>query len=258
MRTELNKERKKLEEAWQGQLEEVKVMQRSNKDKHEAIEWQLEARLTKEKEGQEAVERELERLGREQQQMKRWGTEGRACGGKGSEAVVQYGGATEDPYSNSYPTCNAGKTKGKRAESVGGRDRQRSRGRAKVAALPGRGMKEVMGTAVEMFTVNKGDENLVVVHAGLNDVLGRRGRGLATHIEDGVKQGRGVGTECAVQEVNRTMKRLSSKNGYEVMNVNRELYQENGLHYGELRVKRVGRRMGGIAKALLGAPTALR
>lgn len=52
------------------------------------------------------------------------------------------------------------------ASRVGGDEK------VKIAALPGRGMKEVMDTAVEILTVKKGAENLVVVHAELNDVLG--------------------------------------------------------------------------------------
>lgn len=79
LRMEVNKERKNrevLEEALQGQLEEVKVTQRSNKNKHETMKWQLQVTLTKKKEGRETVEKELERVGRELQTMERQGTEG--------------------------------------------------------------------------------------------------------------------------------------------------------------------------------------
>ncbi|KAG0415782.1 hypothetical protein HPB47_007042 [Ixodes persulcatus] len=122
-------------------------------------------------------------------------------------------------------------------------DRQQSgeMGEKKVAALQGTGMKELMDTAAEMLTVNKGEENFVVVHAGLNDVFSRRGMALATHIEKGVKQlrvitsgmahivmcsipevrGRGVGTGGQSRRLTGPS-RDSSKNGYEVMNVNRE------------------------------------
>lgn len=57
----MNIERKKREvqeEAFHCQLEEVKATQRSNKDKHETMEWQLDVRLTREKEGREEVEKE--------------------------------------------------------------------------------------------------------------------------------------------------------------------------------------------------------
>ncbi|KAG0427528.1 hypothetical protein HPB47_025429 [Ixodes persulcatus] len=101
-------------------LGKVRSTQRSKKDKHEAMEWQLEGRSTREKEGELNVSR-----------------------------------------------CTAGI-----ASRVWGDKR------VKVAAFPGRGMKEVMDTAVEMLTVNKVEENLLRVE----------GEGTWPHIEEGVRQ----------------------------------------------------------------------
>lgn len=139
-------------------------------------------------------------------------------------------------------SCNLSRCTAGIATKVGGY------GRAKVAALPGRGMKMAMNTAVGMLIVNKGEGNLVVVHAGFNDALGRRGKDLTTHTEEGVKQLRVVTSEMvhivmctiaevrgrgAVQEANRIIRRLSSKKGYEVMNVKSAVYQEAASTMGD-------------------------
>lgn len=54
-------------------MEEVKATARSNNDKHEAVEWQLEVRLTKEKEERGTVEEDLAWVGCELQKVNRQG-----------------------------------------------------------------------------------------------------------------------------------------------------------------------------------------
>ncbi|CAN7998792.1 unnamed protein product, partial [Ixodes hexagonus] len=164
---------------------------------------------------------------------------------------------------------------------VGGEEKER------VAAYPGKCMSEVMESAKELVWENQGGggENLVIVHAGLNDVLRGRGHNLGRQIEAGVRKLREAAEKvhivmCTIPEVQRQAKviergvveanwvigQLGRKLGYQVMEVNREVYQGGtaqpfdlgGLHYGTLTGWQIGERMGGRARAFLGARRALR
>lgn len=152
--------------------------------------------------------------------------------------------------------------------------------RVKVVTRPGKGMKEVIESAVAILQENKAAESLVMVHAGLNDVLNRKGGDLGAHIREGVRQlrkvkenvhivlctipevrGQTVQTEREVREANNVIEALRFQHRYEVMDINREVrqrspvptFQRDGIHYGELTGRRVGRRMGCRARAFLGA-----
>ncbi|CAN7945465.1 unnamed protein product, partial [Ixodes hexagonus] len=157
--------------------------------------------------------------------------------------------------------------------------------KVKVAAYPGKCMSEVVESAKELVWENQGGENLVIVHAGLNDVLRGRGHNLGRQIEAGVRKLREAAEKvhivmCTIPEVQRQAKviergvveanwvigQLGRKLGYQVMEVNREVYQGGtaqpfdlgGLHYGTLTGWQIGERMGGRARAFLGARRALR
>ncbi|KAG0416428.1 hypothetical protein HPB47_006423 [Ixodes persulcatus] len=113
-----------------------------------------------------------------------------------------------------------------------------------------------------------------------NDVLNRGGGELGAHIREGVRQLRNVKenvhivlctipeirgqteqTEREVREANNVIEALRFQHRYEVMDINREVrqrspvptFQRDGIHYGELTGRRVGRRMGCRARAFLGA-----
>ncbi|CAN7948692.1 unnamed protein product, partial [Ixodes hexagonus] len=168
---------------------------------------------------------------------------------------------------------------------AGVRSRVGGEEKVKVAAYPGKCMSEVVESAKELVWENQGGENLVIVHAGLNDVLRGRGQNLGRQIEAGVRKLREAAEKvhivmCTIPEVQRQAKviergvveanwvigQLGRKLGYQVMEVNREVYQGGtaqpfdlgGLHYGTLTGWQIGERMGGRARAFLGARRALR
>lgn len=126
---------------------------------------------------------------------------------------------------------------------VGGQER------VKVVACPGKCMSEVMESTKEMVWENQRGENLVIVHAGLNDVLRGRGHNVGRQIEAGVKKLREAAEkvhivmctipevqrqakviERAVVEANREIRQLGTRLGYQVMEVNREVYREDTAH----------------------------
>ncbi|KAG0441768.1 hypothetical protein HPB47_015853 [Ixodes persulcatus] len=103
-------------------------------------------------------------------------------------------------------------------------------------------------------------QNLVVIHAGLNDVLQGREQNLGRQIEAGVRklrataegvqivmctipeiQGQSVKTERKVVRANAVIRGLGRELGYEVIDINREVYQPasaspfvaDGIHYRE-------------------------
>ncbi|KAG0429665.1 hypothetical protein HPB47_023410 [Ixodes persulcatus] len=114
-------------------------------------------------------------------------------------------------------------------------------------------------------------QNLVVIHAWLNDVLQGREQNLGRQIEAGVRklraaaegvqivmctiseiQGQSVKTERKVVRANAVIRGLGRELGYEVTDINREVYQPasaspfvaDGIHYREHTGRRVGRRIG--------------
>ncbi|CAN8003082.1 unnamed protein product [Ixodes hexagonus] len=311
---EEREKRKALEEAWGHRLEEMKA---EIMEKHEALE------KLREREGQEKKEKarkeQLEgaELGRaigdmglnKTSENSEQGNEGEKTrespvdGGRSYVEVLtqERQGKGDDKDED---RCEEGKedtrveegVKQKRVIVVGSsnvtrcvagvRSRVGGEEKVKVAAYPGKCMSEVMESAKELVWENQGGGgNLVIVHAGLNDVLRGRGHNLGRQIEAGVRKLREAAEKvhivmCTIPEVQRQAKviergvveanwvigQLGRKLGYQVMEVNREVYQGGtaqpfdlgGLHYGTLTGWQIGERMGGRARAFLGAHRALR
>ncbi|CAN7938146.1 unnamed protein product, partial [Ixodes hexagonus] len=168
--------------------------------------------------------------------------------------------------------------------TAGVRSRVGGEEKVKVAAYPGKCMSEVMESAKELVWENQGGGgggNLVIVHAGLTDLLRGRGHNLGRQIEAGVRKLREAAEKvhivmCTIPEVQRQARViergaveanwLGRELGYQVMGVNREVYQGGtaqpfdlgGLHYGTLTGWQIGEWMGDRARAFLGARRALR
>ncbi|CAN7950139.1 unnamed protein product [Ixodes pacificus] len=155
--------------------------------------------------------------------------------------------------------------------------------RVKVLAHPGKCMSEVMESAKDIVWENEQGKNLVIVHAGLNDVLNGRGHNLGRQIEAGVRKLRAVSEGvhilmCTIPEVekqsvtteknvvaaNRTIRQQGEKLGYEVLEVNKGVYQRgpsprferDGIHYGQHTGWRIGAKMGDRARVFLDPPRA--
>ncbi|KAH7951293.1 hypothetical protein HPB52_007716 [Rhipicephalus sanguineus] len=127
-------------------------------------------------------------------------------------------------------------------------------------------------------------ENLVIIHAGLNDVLKGKSQNLQRQLEDGVRKlreasegvhvtictipevwGQSGGMERRVIEANCVIRAMSRQLSYSVMEVNKDVYEpglrpfaQDGIHYSGATGRRVGNRMGRQATAFLGGPSALR
>lgn len=154
--------------------------------------------------------------------------------------------------------------------------------RVTVEVQPGKCMMEAMTTACEGIWDNQEGRNLVIVHAGLNDVLKGRSQNLGKQLNVGMRKLRNVSenvrvfvctipevrgqsgvTERRVVEANRVIKGMSRQLRYDVIEVNREVYEagsrpfEDGIHYSEATGYRVGDRLGRVATAFLGGPRAL-
>ncbi|XP_077501564.1 uncharacterized protein LOC144112638 [Amblyomma americanum] len=155
--------------------------------------------------------------------------------------------------------------------------------RVQVEAQSGKCMVDAMARAREVVVGSMDGEHLVVIHAGLNDVLQGRSQNLETQLEVGMRRLREASesvhvtictvpevqrqareTERRVVETNRVIRLLSRRLRYEVMEVNREVYEvrphpfaQDGIHYGGATGKKVGSRIGRQATAFLGGPRAL-
>ncbi|MDJ1305890.1 MAG: hypothetical protein MRQ09_06695 [Candidatus Midichloria sp.] len=155
--------------------------------------------------------------------------------------------------------------------------------RVTVEAQSGRFMVDAMARAEEAVWDNREGRNLVVIHAGLNDVLGGRSQNLGRQLNAGMRKLRGVServhvvvctipevqgqswvTERRVVEANRVIRGMSRTLRYDVMDVNREVHEagpspfaRDGIHYSEATGYRVGDRMGCKVTAFLGGPRAL-
>lgn len=143
--------------------------------------------------------------------------------------------------------------------------------RVTVQAYPGACIGKVMEGAKNHLWDSMDGQNLVVIHAGLNDVLQGREQNLGRQIEAGVRklrataegvqivmctipeiQGQSVKTERKVVRANAVIRGLGRELGYEVIDINREVYQPasaspfvaDGIHYREHTGRRVGRRIG--------------
>ncbi|XP_037572575.2 uncharacterized protein LOC119455246 [Dermacentor silvarum] len=157
-------------------------------------------------------------------------------------------------------------------------------GRVKVEAQSGKCMVDAMAKAQTVVWGNLEHEHLVVIHAGLNDVLKGRSQNLNRQLEVGLRklreasanvhvtirtipevQGQASGMERSVAEANRVIRGLSRRLGYGVMDVNWDVYgsgshpfAQDAIHYSGATGGRVGSRIGRQATAFLGGPRALR
>ena len=157
--------------------------------------------------------------------------------------------------------------------------------RVRVGCFPGKTMQTVMTQAKGQLAMSNQGRNLVVIAAGLNDVLkGEEGK-LGQEIENGVKDLRatapnvliavctvpevmkqGVRTERVVLAVNSEIRRRGKELGFEVIDVNRvvgsvghmQAFQWDGIHFNPRVGNEVGWRLGGRAVAFLGGPAKLR
>ncbi|KAM7306132.1 hypothetical protein ISCGN_009873 [Ixodes scapularis] len=130
---------------------------------------------------------------------------------------------------------------------------------------------------------NREGENLVFVHAGLNDVLKGRSQNLARQTELGLRKLRDVSETVHVQictvpevwgqslqiekrvvEANRVIRGLSRRFEYGVMKVNRAVHEARsdpftmGIHYSGTTGSTVGDRIGCHIIHFLRSPGALR
>ncbi|XP_077516718.1 uncharacterized protein LOC144127623 [Amblyomma americanum] len=143
---------------------------------------------------------------------------------------------------------------------------------------------DAMAKAQDVVRGSMDGEHLVVIHAGLNDVLKESSQNLEKQLEVGVRRLREASesvhviictipevqrqaseTERRIVEANRVILLMSRHLRYGVMEVNREVYEarphpfaQDGIHYGGAADKRVGRRIGRQATAFMGGPRALR
>ncbi|XP_075721822.1 uncharacterized protein LOC142765136 [Rhipicephalus microplus] len=157
-------------------------------------------------------------------------------------------------------------------------------GRDRGEAQSGKSMVDALAKAQEVVENSMEGENLVIIHAGLNNVLKGKDQNLQRKIEDGMHKlrkasgsvhviictvpevwGQPRGIERKVVEANCVIKGLSRQLGYSVMEVNQNVYEpgtrpfaQDGIHYSGATGRRVGNRMGRQAIALLGGPRALR
>ena len=156
--------------------------------------------------------------------------------------------------------------------------------RVTVVAQPGKCMVDAMAEAKEFVWANREGRDLVVVHAGLNDVFRGRSQNLGHQLHVGLRELRGINenvhvvictipevrgqslqTERRVIEANRIIKGMSRQLKYGVVEINREVYEagslpfeQSGIHYSGVTGGRVGDRLGSQATAFLGGPRALR
>ncbi|KAH7963624.1 hypothetical protein HPB52_022273 [Rhipicephalus sanguineus] len=156
--------------------------------------------------------------------------------------------------------------------------------RVKVEAQSGKCMTDALAKTQEVVGDNMEGENLVIIHAGLNDVLKGKSQNLQRQLEDGVRKlreasegvhvtictipevwGQSGGMERRVIEGNCVIRGMSRQLSYSVMEVNKDVYEpglhpfaQDGIHYSGATGRRVGNRMGRQATAFLGGPSALR
>lgn len=154
--------------------------------------------------------------------------------------------------------------------------------RVAVGTFPGRTLADVMERAREKLAENAQARNLVIVSGGLNDVLSRKGAGIAQRLAKGVDNlrevsprvqivvctvpvvpVRDINVQRAVAATNEAIWQMSREKGFEVVEVNREVrryggFQKDGIHFDHRLGREVGWRLAGRAVAFLGGPRALR
>lgn len=146
-------------------------------------------------------------------------------------------------------------------------------------------MQTVMAKAKGQLAMSSQGRNLVVIAAGLNDVLKGKGEKLGQELAKGVKDLRatapnariavctvpevtkqGVHTERVVLAANSEIRRRAKELGFEVIDINRvvgnvghrQAFQWDGIHFNPRVGNEVGWRLGGRVIAFLGAPAKLR
>ncbi|XP_077490842.1 uncharacterized protein LOC144101553 [Amblyomma americanum] len=150
-------------------------------------------------------------------------------------------------------------------------------------AQSGKCMVDAMAEAQEVVGGSMDGEHVVVIHAGLNDVLKGRSQNLE-ELEVGMRrlressesvhvticripevQRQARETERRIIEANRVIRLSSRRLRYEVMEVNSEVYEarphpfaQDGIHYDGATAKRVCSRIGRQATAFFWGPKALR
>ncbi|XP_075737510.1 uncharacterized protein LOC142777105, partial [Rhipicephalus microplus] len=157
-------------------------------------------------------------------------------------------------------------------------------GRVRVEAQSGKSMVDALAKVQGVVYNSMEDENLVIIHAGLNDVLKGKDQNLQRQLEDWMGklreasgsvhvtictvpevwgQSRGIGRR--VVEANCVIKGMSRQLEYSVMEVNQDVYEpgdrpfaQDDIHYSGATGRGVGNRMGRQATAFLGAPRAMR
>ncbi|CAN8011006.1 unnamed protein product [Ixodes pacificus] len=156
--------------------------------------------------------------------------------------------------------------------------------RVRVEAQPGKYMVDAIAKAEELLWDNMEGENLVLIHAGLNDVLNGRSKNLGKQIEAGLGKlravservhveictiprvrGQSLDIERRVIEANRVIKGLSRRLEYGIKEINWEVYADGscpftrgGIHYSPDTGRRVGERLGRHVAAFLGTHRARR
>ncbi|KAH6920371.1 hypothetical protein HPB50_028638 [Hyalomma asiaticum] len=129
--------------------------------------------------------------------------------------------------------------------------------RVRVEAQSGKCMVDAMAKAREVVGDRMEGENLVIIHAGLNDVLKGRSQNIQRQLEAGVRklrevsesvqiticaipevQGQSSGMQRRVVEANRVIRGMSRQLGYTIMDVNRDVnelgfrpFAWDGIHY---------------------------
>nr|XP_037270311.1 uncharacterized protein LOC119161913 [Rhipicephalus microplus] len=141
-------------------------------------------------------------------------------------------------------------------------------GRVTVEAQSGKSMVDALANAQEVVEDSMEGENLVIIHAGLNDVLKGRDQNLHRQLEDGMCKlreasgsvhvtictvpevwGQSCGIERRVVETNCVIKGISWKLECSVMEGNQDVYEpgarffaRDGIHYTGATGRRVANR----------------
>ncbi|XP_075737506.1 uncharacterized protein LOC142777093 [Rhipicephalus microplus] len=157
-------------------------------------------------------------------------------------------------------------------------------GRVRVEAQSGKSIVDALAKAQEVVENSMEGEILVIIYAGLNNVLKGKDQNLQRKLEDGMRKlreasgnvhvtictvlevwGQPRGIERKVVQANCVIKGLSQQLGCSVMEVNQDVYEpgarpfaQDGTHNSSAMGRRVGNRMGRQAIAFLGGLRSLR
>ncbi|XP_077507309.1 uncharacterized protein LOC144116452 [Amblyomma americanum] len=164
-------------------------------------------------------------------------------------------------------------------------EREKGDKRVAVGAFPGSKMDAVLSETKNELSKNVEERNLVVIAAGLNDVLNGEAEKVAERLAEGVDDLRAIAQQvqimvCTVPEVqgrneeiakdvvvvNREIWKLSQKKDFEVADINREVHRagfggcftRDGIHFIRRLGAEIGWRLAGRAVAFLGGPLRLK